>query len=99
MSVFRNSVWFAKGLREYTQSGYSAAAKSFVASDLDVDCKGKEYMITGSNSGIGKVTALEIAKRGGSVHMVCRNPKTAEEARQEISKEAYTWFAETQRQQ
>jgi len=88
MSVFRNSVWFAKGLREYTQSGYSAAAKSFVASDLDVDCTGKEYMITGSNSGIGKVTALEIAKRGGSVHMVCRNPKTAEEARQEISKEA-----------
>jgi len=85
MSLFRNSVWFAKGLREYTQNGYLAASKNFKSGDLDVDCTGKEYMITGSNSGIGKEAAIEIAKRGGSVHMVCRNPKTAEEARQEIS--------------
>ncbi len=28
--------------------------------------------------------ALEIAKRGGSVHLVCRNPKTAEEAKTEV---------------
>ena len=26
----------------------------------------------GANSGIGKETALEIAKRGGTVHLVCR---------------------------
>ena len=38
-------------------------------------------MITGCNSGIGKQTALEIGKRGGIVHMVCRNPETAKEAR------------------
>ena len=41
-------------------------------------------MITGSNSGIGKQSALEIAKRGGTVHMVCRNPKYAEDAKNEI---------------
>ena len=29
-------------------------------------------------------TALEIAKKGGTVHMVCRNPKYAEEAQKEI---------------
>ena len=59
-------------MKEYTQSGYLSAAKSFDPADLEADCSGKEFMITGSNSGIGKVAALEIAKRGGSVHMICR---------------------------
>ena len=84
MSIFRNTVWFIKGLKEYTQGGYLAAAKQFKQGDLDVDCSGKEYMITGSNSGIGKQSALEIAQRGGTVHMVCRNPKYAEDAKNEI---------------
>jgi dehydrogenase/reductase SDR family protein 12 len=44
-------------------------------------------MITGSNSGIGKVTALEVAKKGGTVHMVCRSRERAETARQEIVSE------------
>ena len=35
-------------------------------------------------SGIGKQTALEIVKRGGTVHMVCRNKVTAGEAQQEL---------------
>merc|ERR1712001_992 len=50
----------------------------------NVDCSGVSYMITGANSGIGKQAALEIAKRGGTIHMVCRNPKYAEEAMTEI---------------
>jgi len=84
MSIFRNTVWLVKGLREYTASGYTAASAKFTESDLDVSCEGKCYMITGCNSGIGKVTALEIGKRGGTVHMVCRNPETAGEARKEL---------------
>jgi dehydrogenase/reductase SDR family protein 12 len=89
MSIYRKSVWFVKGLQEYTIGGYNSAVKSFKAEDLDgVSCKGKSYMITGANSGIGKETAMDIAKRGGTVHMVCRNPKTAEEAKQEIVKES-----------
>uniref|UniRef100_A0A674NS99 Dehydrogenase/reductase 12-like a n=1 Tax=Takifugu rubripes TaxID=31033 RepID=A0A674NS99_TAKRU len=44
-------------------------------------------MITGANSGIGKATAMAIAKRGGTVHMVCRNKDKAEEARADIVKE------------
>ncbi|XP_018411966.1 PREDICTED: dehydrogenase/reductase SDR family member 12 [Nanorana parkeri] len=84
MSLYRNTVWFLKGLREYTKGGYESAAKYFAAEDLQVDVTGKSYMITGANSGIGKAAALAIAKRGGTVHLVCRNKDRAEEAQKEI---------------
>ncbi|XP_071778691.1 dehydrogenase/reductase SDR family member 12 [Centroberyx gerrardi] len=84
MSIYRNVVWFMKGLQEYTKSGYEAAAKHFTPADLDVNLSGKSFMITGANSGIGKSTALEIANRGGTVHMVCRNKGRAEAAKDEI---------------
>lgn len=88
MTFFRNVVWFCKGLQEYTKSGYQSASKHFVAADFDVDCKDRHFMITGANSGIGKCIATEIAKRGGTIHMVCRNPTTAEEAKNEIISES-----------
>ena len=84
MSLYRNAVWMVKGLREYTNSGFLTASKSFTESDLEVKCEGRSYLITGSNSGIGRQTALEILKRGGTVHMVCRNPTTGGEAREEL---------------
>uniref|UniRef100_A0A8C5LVE6 Dehydrogenase/reductase SDR family member 12 n=1 Tax=Leptobrachium leishanense TaxID=445787 RepID=A0A8C5LVE6_9ANUR len=84
MSLYRNSVWFVKGLREYTRAGYESAAKRFVEDDLGVDVAGRHYMITGANSGIGKATALAIAKKGGTIHMVCRSRERAEEAKKEI---------------
>ncbi|KAM8975818.1 dehydrogenase/reductase SDR family member 12 [Pelodytes ibericus] len=84
MSLYRNTVWFLKGLREYTKGGYEAAAKHFVAEDLEVDVSGKHYMITGANSGIGKAVAMAIAKKGGTIHLVCRNQERAEEAQREI---------------
>ena len=54
MSMYRNTIWFIKGLREYTKNGYLSAAKKFNTEDLDVDCKDRAFMITGANSGIGK---------------------------------------------
>lgn len=54
MTFYRNVVWFCKGLKEYTKSGFEAAFKKFKPSDLDVDCHGLSYMITGANSGLGK---------------------------------------------
>ncbi|XP_013385879.1 dehydrogenase/reductase SDR family member 12 [Lingula anatina] len=84
MSLYRKVVWYAKGLKEFTKQGYEAAAKSFSPSDLDVDVTGQSFMITGANSGLGKCAALDIAKRGGTVHMVCRNEERAEQAKQEI---------------
>ncbi len=47
---------------------------------------GKVCVITGSNSGIGKVTARELAGMGATVVMVCRNPDSGEAARAEIER-------------
>jgi NAD(P)-dependent dehydrogenase (short-subunit alcohol dehydrogenase family) len=50
----------------------------------DQSMAGKVCMVTGANAGIGKVTALELAKRGATVIMVSRSHTRGEEARQEI---------------
>uniref|UniRef100_A0A8C2DTT3 Dehydrogenase/reductase (SDR family) member 12 n=2 Tax=Cyprinus carpio TaxID=7962 RepID=A0A8C2DTT3_CYPCA len=84
MSLYRNTVWFLKGLQEYTKGGYEAAARLFNEADLEVNVSGRSFIITGANSGIGKAAACEIAKRGGTVHMVCRNEDRANEARKDV---------------
>ncbi|XP_066509086.1 DHRS-12_like_SDR_c-like domain-containing protein isoform X1 [Hoplias malabaricus] len=88
MSLYRNSAWFLKGLTEFTKGGFNVASKSFSEKDIEVSVAGRSFMITGANSGIGKSTALAIAKKGGLIHMVCRNKDKAEEARAEIVKES-----------
>ncbi|GAB5518225.1 MAG: SDR family oxidoreductase [Rhodothermales bacterium] len=42
------------------------------------------FLVTGANSGIGKVTAEALARTGGTVLMVCRNAERGEQARDEI---------------
>lgn len=84
MSIYRNIVWFAKGMKEYTKNGFAAASKEFNTSDLDVSVSDKSYMITGANSGLGKATALTLAQKGGIVHLVCRNKERGEAAKTEI---------------
>lgn len=47
--------------------------------------KDKIVVITGSNSGIGRITATEIAKMGAQVVMVCRNEEKAKAVQDDIN--------------
>ena len=49
---------------------------------------GKTVIITGANTGIGKETTLDLAKRGARVIIACRDLKKAQEAAEEIIKKS-----------
>lgn len=49
-----------------------------------VSIPGKTVVITGANTGIGKATAQELAKRGGRIILGCRNMEKCEAAAREI---------------
>jgi NAD(P)-dependent dehydrogenase (short-subunit alcohol dehydrogenase family) len=46
--------------------------------------QGKVCIVSGSNSGIGFITALEFAKKGAHVVMICRNEQKGLEAKKDI---------------
>ncbi len=50
---------------------------------------GKTIIITGANSGIGKITAIELAKKGNNLILIMRDSSTSKDAYTEIS--AYNW--------
>jgi NAD(P)-dependent dehydrogenase (short-subunit alcohol dehydrogenase family) len=49
------------------------------------DQSGKLAVVTGANSGLGRVTALELARHGAEVVVACRNVQKGEEAAAEIA--------------
>ena len=53
-----------------------------------VSMSGKICVVTGSNSGIGKETALGLARMGARVVMVCRNAEKGKAALEEIRRES-----------
>lgn len=68
----------------FDRSGFLRHQQQFDATELDVPCHNKNYLITGSNSGLGKATACTIAQKGGNVYLLCRNKQKAEQAQKEI---------------
>ncbi len=54
----------------------------------------KIALITGPTSGIGKITALELAKRGYNLILLARNAKKADALQMEIGDQAETSFVE-----
>lgn len=51
---------------------------------LSVDLTGKTYVVTGANSGIGLVTAQQLAKQGATVVMGVRRVSEGERAAAEF---------------
>lgn len=51
---------------------------------MDQSMSGRVCLITGASSGLGQTTALELAKMGASVVMVCRNQAKGEAAQSAI---------------
>ncbi|OXA42771.1 retinol dehydrogenase 13 [Folsomia candida] len=69
--------------------GGSVLLKDFIvghAQKLDgkIRADGKIVIVTGANTGIGKETVKEMAKRGATVYMACRDIARCQEARKEI---------------
>lgn len=55
---------------------------------------GKNILITGASSGIGKETALYLAKQGTNVILVARNEKRLHEVIEEIGENAYPYICD-----
>ncbi|KAM9005294.1 dehydrogenase/reductase SDR family member 13 [Sarcophilus harrisii] len=53
-----------------------------------INLKGKTAVVTGGNTGIGKMTALELAQRGARVVLACRSKEKGEAAVYDIRKES-----------
>src|SRR5687767_15137977 len=53
---------------------------SFVVDATEPRLEGRVCLVTGANTGIGRVTALELARRGAQVIVACRSEAKAREA-------------------
>ena len=84
LRTIQNQVLDASIFYSFDRSGFNRHKQFFNSRDTDIDCTGKTYVITGANSGLGKATAMEIAKRKGNVYLLCRNEKKANSAKEEI---------------
>ncbi|XP_047384762.1 retinol dehydrogenase 13 isoform X3 [Sciurus carolinensis] len=74
-SVLGTAVGGAVLLKDYVAGG-TCPSKATIA--------GKTVIVTGANTGIGKQTALELARRGGNVILACRDMEKCEAAARDI---------------
>lgn len=54
---------------------------------VSADLAGRVCVVTGANTGIGRVTALELARAGGRVFLACRSEERAAPVVEEIQRE------------
>ncbi|XP_010989775.1 retinol dehydrogenase 13 [Camelus dromedarius] len=75
LSVLGTAVGGAVLLKDYVVGG-ACPSKATIP--------GKTVVVTGANTGIGKQTALELAKRGGNIILACRDMEKCEAAAKDI---------------
>ncbi|XP_045059823.2 retinol dehydrogenase 13 isoform X2 [Desmodus rotundus] len=74
-SLLGTAVGGAVLLRDYVAGG-ACPSKATI--------QGKTVIVTGANTGIGKQTALELARRGGNIILACRDMEKCEAAAKDI---------------
>jgi len=68
----------------FDRIGFQRHSRAFRDADLAVDLAGRVCLVTGGNAGLGRATAEALAKRGATIHLLCRDAGRAEVARDEI---------------
>ena len=82
-----NKILDASIVFSFDRTGFRRHARNFNEGALATNLNGKQVAITGANSGIGFETARALAKRGASVHLLCRNETRGQEAFDRIRSE------------
>ena len=89
-SYFRSLAFGIHGYSQYTKDGF---AKNIKEDDSDaddekdclkIDLTNISVLITGANGGIGFATAVALAQRNATVHLLCRSMQRGEKAVKEI---------------
>ena len=77
--------FYLYGRRHCTATGWHRASAQYDLGMLETaDLRGRTFMVTGANSGIGRCLSDYLANRGASLYMVCRNEARAEVALREV---------------
>lgn len=78
------ATWLIKGEASFGKAGFNKASAHFKASDFPESLAGTNVLVTGANAGLGRSTATDLAQRGATVHLLCRNEARGREAMEDI---------------
>ncbi|CAO2834127.1 unnamed protein product [Amaranthus hypochondriacus] len=84
IKAWRTAAFGVYGYLNFTKAGFLEHSKNFKAEDMQARMDGKNCIVTGANSGIGFATAEDLASRGASVYLLCRNKERGETALSKI---------------
>ncbi|GFR41790.1 hypothetical protein Agub_g2553 [Astrephomene gubernaculifera] len=84
MGFLRNASFLIYGSKHFGRRGYERASATWDNSIMERRLDGQVAMVTGANQGLGFQVSQELARRGCTLFMVCRNAQRGEEAVQHV---------------